>query len=96
VECKEKDWSRAIRQARVYQGAAELVYVALPTAHASELARQSIATHGLGLLVVDHDGCARELLVAKPAGHLVRLLLDSAKRRFNDPRPEAPQASPSE
>src|SRR5439155_3547107 len=53
VECKERDWSKAIRQARAYQGAADLVYVALPRSRASEKAKQALACYGLGLLVVD-------------------------------------------
>lgn len=83
VECKERDWGRAILQARIYQVAAELVYVALPAASATEAARASLMTQGLGLLVVEEGGATHELIAPRPAGHFTPLLMDKARMRFH-------------
>ena len=52
VEMKVSNWRRAVRQARVYQLCADLVYVAIHEDYAHRVCLDELGKTGLGLLVV--------------------------------------------
>src|SRR5438445_13380118 len=82
IECKERDWVRGALQARVYQGASDYVYMAIPRMRASDRVRAALGEKGIGLIVVDSDGRTREVLNPKRASHLTPSLHQRAKQYF--------------
>ena len=56
IECKLKDTGEAVRQARVYQEAADLVYIAMPSRRRPRGWDTQLAVMGIGLLEVREDG----------------------------------------
>ena len=85
VECKERDWSRAVRQARTYQAAADLVYVALPAARVTDRAIEELSLVQIGLLAVTDEGEVWTALESKVAPQLVLALRERNKTRLADP-----------
>ena len=70
VEIKVADWRRAVRQARIYQLCADLVYVAIHASYAHRVRGEELREIGLGLLVVSLGGRsrpARTVVEALPA-----------------------------
>ena len=82
VECKERDWRRAVRQARLYQLAAEHVYVALPGSCVTEKVSREMAHHGLGLIGVTEDGGVVILLDPRSSQGLMESLRNRAAAQF--------------
>ena len=64
MECKERNWRRGIRQARVYSVVTDRVFIAMPSAHLTQFAVSTIASQGLGVLAVGESG---DVVVAAPA-----------------------------
>jgi hypothetical protein len=82
VECKERDWVRGILQARVYQGASDYVYMALPRRRTTTRVLERLMERGIGLIVVDGQGRTRQVLDARRATHLTPALHQRAKQNF--------------
>ncbi len=66
VECKERDWRKGIRQARVYSVAADHVFIALPSPRVTPYALNAIGSEGFGVLAVTEDGGVVVALAAPP------------------------------
>ncbi len=64
IECKLKGTGEAVRQARVYQQAADFVYIAMPARRGPRGWDAQLATLGIGLLEVDGDGAIAVLIEA--------------------------------
>ncbi len=62
VECKERDWGRAIYQARRYQAATDWSYVAVPDQAVTAKLSQACEIYGLGLISVGFDHSVRILV----------------------------------
>jgi hypothetical protein len=82
VECKERDWGRGVLQARVYQGASDYVYMALPRKQPSARVLQTLEERGIGLILVDEQGRTRQVLDARRASHFTPVLHQRAKQNF--------------
>ncbi|MHB1640230.1 MAG: hypothetical protein ACYCUD_10405 [Candidatus Dormibacteria bacterium] len=83
IECKERDWGRAFIQARVYQGAAPSVYVALPRNNTTSKCLARAAIHGLGVLTVDDGRDVSEVLTPQCADHYAPLLARVVLERWD-------------
>jgi hypothetical protein len=56
VECKERDWRGALRQAVAYQAGADLVFVAIPAVRVTDFMTQQMSMRGIGVMAVAEDG----------------------------------------
>lgn len=55
IELKLRDWRRALDQALVYQLCSDYVYIAIPISTARRVSIEELATHGIGMIVVDEQ-----------------------------------------
>ncbi len=77
IECKLKDTGDAVRQARVYQEVADLVYIAMPSRRGPRAWDARLALLGIGLMEVCEDGRIDVIVQALP-GSPHRSLRDRA------------------
>jgi hypothetical protein len=84
VECKERDWRRAIRQAVAYQVAADLVFLAMPAPHVTENVTREMRARGIGVISVGHDGATIVLVPARSGTYLIPVIRDKAIARFEN------------
>jgi len=82
VECKERDWRKAVWQAMVCQLIADNVYIALPPYTVTKQAYDVIREAGLGVLLVNQDGHCWPTLVPNPSRRPDVRLYSSATQRF--------------
>jgi len=57
VELKLRNWSRAIKQALLYQLCSDLTYVAVPLSTIKLVDLNLFQSYGLGLIAVESTGC---------------------------------------
>jgi hypothetical protein len=62
IECKERDWSHALVQARQYQAAVDYAFIALPAARCTAAACDRARTLGIGVLAISEQGTVSELV----------------------------------
>lgn len=82
VECKERDWRKAVWQAMVCQLLADDVYIALPPYTATNQAYDVIRRAGLGVLLVNQYGRCWPALIPNPSRRPDTRLSNSASERF--------------
>lgn len=56
IECKLKNWRRALQQANEHQIAADKAYICLPKRSITDFMLEEISRVGVGLLFFDEDG----------------------------------------
>ncbi len=84
VECKERDWRRGVKQARVYQVACEFVYLALPAGRTSDIGTAFLLEQSLGLLEVTSDGRVTEVVAPRQAPHFLPELKERMVARLEE------------
>ena len=78
IEAKLRDWRRALRQARVYKLAADLVYIGLPERAITEKCLMACSAEGIGTIAVPRRGRARLVRQAVLNHHQHRPLVHKA------------------
>jgi hypothetical protein len=71
IELKLKRWTRAFKQALIYQLCSDHVYIAMPACEIEKVDQALLRKHGLGLISVRKGGQCQEVLRAK-LSHVVR------------------------
>ncbi|MGD0018252.1 MAG: hypothetical protein ABSD62_03280 [Candidatus Limnocylindrales bacterium] len=82
VECKERDWRRAIRQAVAYQVAADLVFLAMPARHVTDNVTREMRCRGIGVISVGQDGATVVVVPARSGTYLIQAVREKAIARF--------------
>ena len=95
IECKLKDTGEAVRQARVYQEAADLVYIAMPKRRGPRGWDAQTNSYGYRAAEVAGDGCIEMIVKAvqgsphpelrdRALAHLERRMIPESTHRGSD------------
>ena len=82
IECKERDWRRALRQAERYRAAADSVFIAMPAHAVTDNVTQAAATVGIGILGVTGHSQVHVLAGSASRERLMQPLRERALEHF--------------